>query len=141
MATATSKMSEVRTSREFALLAGLCRSLFAGPDGASSAVSQPLDWPLFLRLARFHRVQGVALRGLRSQKKRPKQFIPNAIKQQLADDAAHIATVNLRMARESQALAERFAASEIAVLFIKGLTLEVLAYGDVATKSSSTSIY
>ena len=54
----------------------------------------------------------------------------------LREDARLIAAANLLMAEEFRALSADFASAGIPVLFVKGLTLGMLAYGDIATKAA-----
>ncbi len=122
-------------SREFLLLAGLCRSAFIGRDGSPPPGHQTLDWPRFLRLARFHRVQGVVARGLEVRRD-IQALVPAAVAREIGEDARQIAAANLLMAEECRALSARFASAGLPVLFVIGLTLGMLAYGDIATKSA-----
>lgn len=118
---------------EFMLAVECCRWTFAG--GESSTVEQltpSVPWNRFLQVSRRHRVQGLVWRCLRSL---AIPLPPNA-ERTLAADAAAVAQHNLRAARHSALLLEAFSAAAIPLIFIKGLTLSKLAYGDPFVKMS-----
>ena len=62
--------------------------------------------------------------------------VPGEYAASLSADAAAIAEQNLRAARQSALLIEAFTAAEIPLIFVKGLTLGKLAYGDPFVKMS-----
>ncbi|HEX2724888.1 MAG TPA: nucleotidyltransferase family protein, partial [Beijerinckiaceae bacterium] len=99
------------------------------PDGGASPPSGSIDWGEVLRLARRHRVQSLVARGL----ERLGIEAPAGIRQ----DARRIVEDNLRAADECARLADRFAAGGIDLLFVKGLSLSKLAYGDPFIKMSA----
>jgi len=108
-----------------------CRATIAGEelrlgDGA-------LDWGRVVRLARFHRVQGLVWNAFA----RKRMAVPEEAAVPLAADAQAIAADNLSVAVESRDLLNAFQRAGIPVLFLKGLTLAALAYGSVSTKSSA----
>lgn len=121
----------MRFTPEFDLLLACCRAAY-GPASELSHADARVDWPKFLRLARFHRVQGLAWRGLRSRD----GMLPAPVAAELASDAADIAAANLRSASECQRLQQLFAEANVPVLFIKGLTLAVRVYGDAWGKAA-----
>src|SRR5437868_142650 len=106
-----------------------CRRSFA-PDPAQ--IPEKLDWEIFLRLARFHRVQGLVWKSLQPER----DAVPASIAEAFANDAQAIAVANLRAAAGSRALLEAFAEARITLLFVKGLTLSALVYGDIGLKSA-----
>ena len=119
---------------EFELLLACCRCGY-GP-GAVEEVhrwSGHVDWHVFLRLARRHRVQSLVAQAFYKAGLAP----PKSIASEIADDAAEIAETNLRSAAESIRLLDDFAEQSIPILFIKGLTLSALAYGDPFIKMSA----
>lgn len=121
------------TSEEFMLAVECCRWAFA--KGDESTVEQFItwvSWDRFLQVSRRHRVQGLVWRCLRSL---AVPLPPNA-ERTLAADAAAVAQHNLRAARHSALLLEAFGAASIPLIFIKGLTLSKLAYGDPFVKMS-----
>lgn len=117
-------------SSEFRLLVECCRRSFA------SASTQPLpvdgvDWNRFLILARFHRVEGLAWNALSST-----SHAAAGYRDELAAAAAEIAAHNLRATAASQELCDVFEAAGVPLLFLKGLTLGALAYGNPALKAA-----
>ena len=121
--------SDCKTSAEFQLLVEACRRSFAaGP----AQIPDKLDWELSLRLARFHRVQGLVWKSLEPER----DLMPASIAQAFASDAQAIAVANLRSAAGSRALLEVFAEAGVALLFVKGLTLSTLVYGNIGHKSA-----
>ena len=117
-------------SAEFRLLVEICRAGFASSGG--EPIATELDWQHFLRLARFHRVEGLASNYLSNSA----TGAPQATKQALADAAARIAATNLHAAAESRSLLERFHAAGVPLLFLKGLALGALVYGNPALKAA-----
>jgi hypothetical protein len=122
----------VRATPEFMLLADCCRSNFPADAVSPGLPDTPLDWNRFLRLARFHRVQGLAWRTLSSFG----PDVPDDIAEALSDDAATIAASNLAAARECAELRRMFDSAGVPILFLKGLTLGTLAYGTSFAKSA-----
>lgn len=123
----------VRRSPEFNLLVEACRASFGGSDSTTlPGHFQSIDGPRFVRLAKFHRVQGLvwsALAPFRDE-------LPTEAARALADDARAIAESNLRAAVECRDLRELFEKAAIPLLFVKGLTLAALAYRTISTKSA-----
>lgn len=122
----------VELSLEFALLAQCCRSNFPGADRAPPSVPAGIDWPRFIRLARFHRVQGLAWRALSAGSALP----PDEVVEALSSDAKHIAASSLQAAAECQSLLAEFKRSGVTLLLLKGLTLGALAYGLAPVKAA-----
>jgi len=119
---------------EFKLLLQCCRSSFA-PDAAREVqrLSTHVDWLTFSRLVRRHRVQGLIAQAFYKS-----DFAaPPAITERIADDATEVAQANLRFADASTRLREGFDHAAIPVLFVKGLSLSALAYGDPFVKMSA----
>jgi hypothetical protein len=117
---------------EFRLIADCCSRF----GRASEFIEPPLpllDWDRFLRLARFHRVQGLVWEALAPLS----AHIPCHVSPLLAADATDIAADNLRAAVECAELRDEFAAAGVPLLFVKGLTVGALAYGRSSIKSSS----
>jgi hypothetical protein len=121
----------VETSPEFQLLAQCCRGAFAARRQEELPTELgAIEWPRFLRLARFHRVQGLAWASLAPRR----DAVPPAIDEALAGDASEIAASNLRATNQCRELADSFGRAGIPLLFVKGLTLGALAYGNPALK-------
>ena len=115
-------------TREFRLLVELCRLSFGGEGMEACKLAETVDWDMFLTLARHHRVEGLAARA--------DALLPEPVRAQLKEAAADIAARNLHSAAQSKRLSDAFAAANIALLFVKGLTLGVLAYGDPSAKAA-----
>jgi len=112
-------------SPELSLLAKCCRRNFADSEpGAVDASDDRIDWPLFLQLARFHRVQGLVWHSLHSAGVR----LPDAVAKHLRSDAKAIVATNLAIAAESRGLRIAFAGAGVDLLFLKGLSVGALAY-------------
>ena len=122
-------MTVITLSREFDFLSACCKAAYAGSGRKFSSMG--LDWERLVRLARFHRVQGLVWKGLSEYG----QEAPEKAAKSLASEARSIAGKNLRMAHECRALIDAFEAAGICPLFVKGLTLAALAYGDCSAKS------
>ena len=122
-----------RKTTEFRLLVECCRPSFSGAnEGKIRQLARRADWPRFLQLCRRHRVQGLAHRAIRELA----LGLPSDVTASLSQDAAAIAEHNLRAARLSALLLDAFTTAAIPVMFVKGLTLSKLAYGDPFVKMS-----
>jgi hypothetical protein len=119
-------------STEFALAIGCCRHSFRGSGGPEEPVSADTDWPTFLRLIRFHRIEGLAWNYLARHDAGPPLEEAEAIKQA----AWRIAAQNLQAVAECRTLLERFEAAKVPLLFLKGLSLGALAYGNPSLKAA-----
>lgn len=122
----------MRRTPEFDFLADCCRWNFETKERPPVCVPDEFDAPLFLRLARFHRVQGLVWRALRALG----GFFPAEIDQALASDSASIAALNLTAAHECSKLLQSFESAAIPILFLKGLTLGALAYRTSSIKAA-----
>jgi hypothetical protein len=120
-------------STEFQLLIECCRRRFArGNDRDITELGGRADWPYFLQLARRHRVQALAWQSLSEAGVVP----PPPIADTLCADAGRITEHNLRAAIESARLLESFGNAALPLLFVKGLTVSKLAYGQAFLKMS-----
>ena len=115
---------------EFRLAVDCCRLNFGGATKTCDAGE--VDWNLFLDLVQFHRVEGLAWNALSANP----SGVPDAVVAKLSAAAKAIAAQNLQAAVDCQALLERFDAAGVPLLFLKGLTLGALAYGNPALKSA-----
>jgi len=120
----------VQLSRELDLIARCCRWNFPGED-RSLTLSGDLDWQRVVRLARFHRVQGLVWRALSDS-----GGCPEEAAEALSGDSARIAAANLVAAAECRRLLAQFTAAQVKLLFVKGLTLAALVYGSATSKSA-----
>ena len=91
-----------------------------------------INWHDFVDLARRHRVEGLAWHGLR----RLEIGTPAAAMSDLASAARGIAENGLRAALLSSRLRDSFAESGVPLLFLKGLVVGALAYGDPFRKNA-----
>lgn len=127
-------MTIPQPSREFRFVAACCRAAFeAGTihqiEPAIVRVAE-LDWPLVLRLARFHRVQGLMSKGLG----KTKASLPADVGAALAGDSQAIAAHNLKAMLGCRVLAKELQLADLPFLHVKGLTLAQLAYGESLSK-------
>lgn len=120
----------MQISPELRLLIHCSRSNFAG-EQPDAPVESPVTWPKLLRLARFHRIEGLASRSVSMGR----LAVPKQVSTALAAERAAIAADSLRDAAECQALIEMFERAAIPLLFLKGLTLGVVAYGPEPVKA------
>ena len=116
---------------EFALAAACCRWAYSG-EGETEVrrLAETVDWGEFLKACRRHRMQGLAWQALRALKVAP----PAPVRIALAGDARAVAEHGLRAARESARLADAFRAAGLPLLFLKGLAVGKLAYGNPFVK-------
>lgn len=89
-----------------------------------------VDWRRFLEIARFHRIEGLAWHALSPLE------LPDSVLSQLREAADAIAGASLRASLECMDLRHRFECAGLPVLFLKGLTLGELAYGNPALKAA-----
>lgn len=119
------------TSSEFQLAVACCRWAFAGGDAtAVHSLCRSVDWSRFTRVARYHRVQALVWTGLAGTKAEA----PADAAATLRADAEAVAAANLRTALELRELRSQFDSAGVALLFVKGLTVGKLAYGNAMLK-------
>ncbi|HEY5722236.1 MAG TPA: nucleotidyltransferase family protein [Allosphingosinicella sp.] len=94
------------------------------------AAAVGIDWDGFGKLVRRHRVAGLVHDGL----VRAGVEAPAPLAARLADESGEIARQNLAFAAESLRLDALFA--PLGHLFLKGVTLNMLAYGSLAYKQA-----
>ncbi len=118
---------------EFRLVAACCRWAYSG-GGAESIVeaARGADWERAAAVARRHRVEGLVWHALSNLG----VSLPEPVAHSLSASARSIADHGLRSAAESLALRRAFGAADIDLLFIKGLTVARLAYGNPFLKMS-----
>lgn len=122
------------SDREFELLVDCCRwPVSPSKHERINQQSAATDWPRFARLAGRHRVEGLVWPVLAAAAVK----VPADIATQLKDRAFQIARQNLLAAAECERLRDAFAGAGIDLLFIKGLTVAVLAYGSIMPKAAS----
>jgi hypothetical protein len=97
-----------------------------------TAASEVRDWPRFLRVAQRHRVVGLVHEGLT----RARPAVPLQIAQEIGGKAAELVGESLAMAAEAVRLQRLFAEADLPVLFVKGASLAVLAFGTLGLSSA-----
>lgn len=113
------------TASEFQLTVACCREAFAGDQSQRiGELAARVDWPRFVRVVRFHRVQGLVWNSLAVSAAE----VPAEVADLLSSDAREIAATNLRIVAEATGLRSAFAQAGIDLLFVKGLTVGALAY-------------
>ena len=100
-------------------------------DAIRTAATGPLDWERFLRVVRKHRVLGLVHDGLM----RAQPQVPPEIVQQIGAEVATLVRLNLAMAGEAVRLQRLFDDADLPVLFLKGSSLAVLAYGNLGLRN------
>lgn len=120
-------------SAEFLLAAACCRwPPSPERDDAVRTRAARVDWPRFLEVVRRQRVEGLTHAALLNAK----VAIPAPQAAELAAAAGQIARQNLGFVAESVRLLRLFAAAGIGIIFIKGIPLSLLAYGNLSMKKS-----
>ena len=124
----------MRLPPEFSLVAACCRWP-PSPlrEAAVRDAAAGVDWNRVAAVARRHRVEGLVHDGLRRAGVAP----PGEIAAALAAAGAAIARENLAFAAEAHRLNGAFEAAGIRFLFLKGVTLNMLAYGTLALKKAA----
>lgn len=117
--------------REFQLVAACCRwPPSPARDQAVQAAADSADWVLVARIAERHRVEGFVWNALRQAG----LAFPAEVGERLQAAAARITRQNLILTGESLRLSALLDRAEIRHLFVKGITLGVLAYGSIGPK-------
>jgi hypothetical protein len=121
----------VNLPREFKLVAACCRWPPSPARGeAILAAAAGADWDLVARIAERHRVEGLVWNALRDSG----APFPAEVGERLRAAADRIARQNLLLAAESLRLTALLEQAQIRHLFVKGITLGILAYGSVGPK-------
>ena len=120
-------------SPEFRFMVACCKALVE-PSSRSDLAGQlsAVDLTTLTALARRHRVESIVWSALRSAGVQ----IDTPALGPLAAEARSISEQGLRAAAESMRLQSAFAAAGIDLLFLKGLTVGALAYGNAFVKMS-----
>ena len=101
-------------------------------EAIRTAASEPLDWARFIRGVGRHRVFGLVHDGLT----RARPQMPPEIVREIGAQTTTLVRENLVMAREAVRLQRLFNDSNLPVLFLKGSSLAVLAYGNLGLRQS-----
>jgi hypothetical protein len=120
------------TSPEFAL-ALACAAWPRSEENVAAirrAAQRVTDWPLFRRIVIRQRIYGLAHHGLT----RAGVVIPSAIASAIASEARAIVMSDLAMIAEAVRLKRLFDEHGVPIAFLKGQTLEQLAYGTIGLR-------
>jgi hypothetical protein len=118
---------------ELNLAVACCRWTVSGESGSEICdLSSRVEWDRFLEVIRRHRVQSLVNSALRASGAAP----PAPFVEAIIGDARAMAEQNLRSAAESARLLDAFSGAGLDLLFLKGVTLSALAYGDPFLKMS-----
>lgn len=109
-----------------------CRRSFEDSSDIAAPLPHGIDWARFRSLARFHRIEGLVWKNLASHRRE----LPKEGGDELQLAASEIASNNLRALQECRTVLNAFEDGKIPLLFLKGLPLGALAYGNPAIKSS-----
>lgn len=121
-------------SPEFSLVAACCRwPRSVRRDAAVRDAAAGVDWDRMLEVARRHRVEGLVHDGLAAAG----IAAAPAVAADLTRAAGRIARDNLLFAAEAHRLDLCFTEAGILFLFVKGVTLNMLAYGTMALKQAA----
>lgn len=121
----------MRLPREFELVAACCRwPPSPARDSAVLAAAEQADWILVARIAERNRVEGLVWNALRQAG----ASLPAEIGGRLQAAADRIARQNLALTAESLRLTASLDRAQVRHLFVKGISLGVLAYGSIGPK-------
>jgi hypothetical protein len=101
-------------------------------EAIRAATGRRLDWIRCVRVARRHQVIGLLHEGLSDARLK----VPLKVAEQIGAQAAMLVRENLASARESLRLQHLFDDAGLPVLFVKGATLAMLAFGNLGLRSS-----
>ena len=124
----------MKLSNEFLLAAACCRwpPSVERNKAVLGAAARAVDWDRFLRIVRRQRVDGLVSDALERAGVKPSQLVSA----ELHREAKGIARQNLAFAAESLRIHRLFEAAGLTFLFVKGATLDVLAYGGLGLKKA-----
>jgi hypothetical protein len=121
-------------SREFLLVAAC--STWPPSDARTESIRRAatgrLDWGRFHELVTHHRVVGLVHDSLT----RARPAVPPDIAQAVSGQARELVRQNLIYAAEAARLQRLFAEADLPVVFIKGISLAMLAYGNLGLRHS-----
>lgn len=128
------KSTFLRLPPEFSLVAACCRWP-PSPlrEAAVREAGAGVDWLRVAAVTRRHRVEGLVHDGLR----RAGVEVRGDVAGPLAAAAAAIARENLAFTAEAKRLNIALGAAGVRFLFLKGVTLNMLAYGTLALKKAA----
>ena len=97
-----------------------------------TAAAKPLDWARFMRVVKRHGVLGLVRDGL----KHAQPDIPAEIAREIDEQAVLMVRNTLAMAAEAVRLQRLFDDAGLPLLFLKGASLAMLAYGNLGLRSA-----
>src|SRR5262245_48800222 len=101
-------------------------------EAIRAAATRPLEWPRFLRVARRHQVIGLVYDGLT----RARPDVPPDIAREIGAQAASLVRENLALAGEALRLQRLFDDADLPVVFVKGASLAMLAFGNLGLRAA-----
>jgi hypothetical protein len=101
-------------------------------ENIRAAAAAPLDWSRFVRIVMRHRVVGLVHDGLT----KAGVPVPTQIAEDLTNRAAALVRDALVLTAEAARLQSLFERAGLPVLFVKGASLAVLAYGNLGLRES-----
>jgi len=96
-----------------------------------AAASERINWPRFLRITKRQQVVGLVHEGLN----RMQLQVPPEIALELGVEAVRLARENLMTTREALRLQSLFDDADVPVLFLKGASLALLAFGNLGLRT------
>jgi hypothetical protein len=94
-------------------------------EAIQAAAAGPIEWPRFLRVVQRQRVLGLAHQGLTQAR----IAVPADLRREIGARAETMVRENLAMAAEALRLQRLFDEARVPVLFVKGSSLAMLAFG------------
>jgi hypothetical protein len=121
-------------SPEFSLLAACCMwpASERRKSAICSAATDSIHWDRFLRLAIRHQVVGLAHEGLTAADIE----VPPPVAQEIKKLAGQLSLQSLALSAEAARLQEAFGKAHVPILSVKGPSLAMLAYGNLALRES-----
>jgi hypothetical protein len=96
-------------------------------EAIQAAAAGLIEWPRFLRVVQRHRVLGLAYQGLTDAR----LAVAPEIRRDIGAQAATLIRGNMAMAAEALRLQRLFDEAHLPVLFVKGSSLAMLAFGNL----------
>lgn len=119
-----------KVNREFTLVAACCQWPPSPQRDTAIADAATVDWARFLKVVNRHRVSGLVWNGLT----RAGIEIPPDIAEILKTEADRTTRSSLALCAETIRLQGLFDRAELTCAFVKGVTLAVLAYGNLGIR-------
>ena len=119
-------------SREFRFVAACCARPLTRErlEMLERSAREPLDWARVSRLVALHRIDGLVNEALIQSG----AAVPPDKKDEFTKRASALVRENLEITAEAIRLKRLFASAGISLLFLKGITLAVVAYGNIGIR-------